>query len=42
MFCTPIILGLSNCNTENIQLTKDRTYSYSVGDVLASTAVEHH
>jgi hypothetical protein len=37
----PFILGLSTCNTETIQLTKDRTYSYSVGHMLASTALEH-
>jgi len=41
MFCTPIVLGLSNCNTETIQLTKDCTYRYSVGHMLASTALEH-
>jgi len=36
----PIILGLSTCNTETIQLTKDCTYCYSVGHMLASTALE--
>jgi hypothetical protein len=41
MFCAPIIIGLSNCNTETIQLTKDCKYSYSVGHLLSSTAVEH-
>ena len=38
MFCTPIILGLSNCNTETIQLTRDRTYS-CVGEHCSRTSV---
>ena len=41
MFCTPIIVGLSHCNTETIQLTEDCTYSYSVGQMVVSTALKH-